>query len=95
MYVLTAGTKAHCQVEEDKMIEEASVMMIIIMNHMLKMKNLRLKTKNLGLKTKNLGLRRKNLGMMRSLVTMERMKMRVKQGPAHSRMQNQLIVHNA
>ena len=25
MYVLTAGTKAHCQVEEDKMIEEASV----------------------------------------------------------------------
>ena len=56
--------------------------MMIIMNHMLKMKNLRLKTKNLGLKTKNLGLRRKNLGMMRSLVTMERMKMGVKQGPA-------------
>ena len=25
MYVLTAGTKAHCQVEDDKMIEEASV----------------------------------------------------------------------
>ena len=25
MYVLTAETKAHCQVEEDKMIEEASV----------------------------------------------------------------------
>ena len=25
MYVLTAGRKAHCQVEEDKMIEEASM----------------------------------------------------------------------
>ena len=95
MYVLTARTKVHCQVEEDKMIEDASVNDDNYELYMLKMKNLRLKTKNLGLKTKNLGLRRKNLGMMRSLITMERMKMGVKQGPAHSRMQNQLIVHKA
>ena len=95
MYVLTAGTKAHCQVEEDKMIEEASVNDDNYEPY-VEDEELEAEDQELGVEDKELGgLRRKNLGMMRSLVTMERMKMGVKQGPAHSRMQNQLIVHKA